>query len=247
MGSRIAMGFVVCAAFAAPAFAQPKPPAGQTKTMPLPPPVNADVKQGLDLYAAGDFTAAVPVLERAHEAEPANFEVHFALAQALRKTGQCDKALPHYKALVDTAPEPAKADEVHAAMAECPVAVVTPPPPMPAPTPPPVTVVVHDSSISTTNVLMIGGAGAGLAAALCLFMAARDASNDAAAAALYKDYEDISSRSTKLYIASGFTAAAGIALAVTAYIGIKASKEHSTGVAIAPHANGGTIVLEGSW
>jgi tetratricopeptide (TPR) repeat protein len=234
---------LLCVVLATPAaFAQQPHPA------PAPPPTpspSADETQGRDLYAAGAYADAAAALQRAYDAAPNNFDIHFMLAQALRQSNQCEKALPHYKALIDA--DPARADDVRAAMAQCPVAEVTPPPPTPPAPPPPQTVVVHDSALSTGNVLMIGGAGAGIAAGVCLFLAARDANSDAQAAALYSDYTDLSSRSTRLYIASGITAAVGLALAVTTVFRIKAAKEHSTEVTVAPTAKGGAIVLEGSW
>lgn len=240
MGLRLSL---LCVALAAPAaFAQQPHPAPAPAPTPAP---SADETQGRELYMAGSYADAAVALQRAHDADPNNFEVHFMLAQALRQSNQCDKALPHYKALADA--DPAKADDVRAAMAQCPVAEVTPPPPTPPAPPPPQTIVVHDSALSTGNVLMIGGAGAGLAAGVCLFLAARDASSDAQAAALYSDYSDLSARSTRLYIASAITAGAGLALAVTTVFRIKAAKEHSTEVTVAPTAKGGTIVLEGSW
>jgi tetratricopeptide (TPR) repeat protein len=222
---------LLCAAAAGPAYADT--PA-------------ADAKQGLDLYTSGDFAGAVPFLERAHDADPTNIDLHFALAQALRQSGKCDEAMPHYKALLDAAPD--KADAVRAAMAQCPApAAITPPPPAPPPPAPPQTVIVHDTAISTGDMLMLGGAGAGLAAAACLFLAAHDDANDAQAAALYSDYDSISARSRNEYIASGVFAVAGVALAVTAVVRISRSKESSTGVSLAPHPHGGAIVLGGSW
>jgi tetratricopeptide (TPR) repeat protein len=234
---------VLCAVFATPAFAQQ--PSQPPTPAPTPPQPSADETQGRDLYAAGSYADAAAALQRAHDADPNNADVHFLLAQALRQAGRCEQALPHYKALIDV--DPVKADEVRAAMAQCPVAEVTPPPPTPTPPPPPQTIVVHDSSLSTGNILMIGGAGAGLAAGVCLFLAARDANSDAQAAALYKDYVDLSTHSTHLYIASAITAGAGVALAVTTLFRIKAAKEHATEVTVAPTAKGGAIVLEGSW
>jgi hypothetical protein len=95
--------------------------------------------------------------------------------------------------------------------------------------------------------LLVGGAGAAIGASVCLFMAAHDDANDANAAALFSDHEDISARSRRLYLASGISAAAGVGLAVTAFIRIKSSKESSTSIAIAPHAGGGSLVVGGSW
>lgn len=101
--------------------------------------------------------------------------------------------------------------------------------------------------MSTTNVLLVGGTGALLGASLVLFIAAHDDSGDADLAARYQDHDDLATRSTRLYIASGVTAAAAVGLAVMTYVRIHKSREHSTGFAIAPHTGGGSLVIGGSW
>jgi hypothetical protein len=115
------------------------------------------------------------------------------------------------------------------------------------PAPPPAPVVVHEGGISKTDVLLVGGAGVALGASVVLFMAAHSDADDANAAALFQDHEDIAARSRRLYLASGITAAGAIALGVTAFLHIRSSSESSTSVAIAPHAGGGSLVIGGSW
>lgn len=117
--------------------------------------------------------------------------------------------------------------------------------PPPAPTAPPETVVV--SSVGRTDLLVIGGAGAALGASVVLFMSAQSASDDANKAALFQDHSDIEARSTRLYIASGVFAAAAIGLGYFEYTRLHKSKERSTGVAIAPHSGGGSLVVGGTW
>ena len=138
----------------------------------------------------------------------------------------------------DAAPEPAHVE---------PTPPAPPPPPPPVPPPPPERIVVHEQELDTTNMFLIGGAGAGIAAALCLALAGHEASGDAATATLYKDYADISARSTRLYVASGISAAVGLGLAVTALVRIRSANETTSGVAITPRAGGASIVWEGSW
>jgi tetratricopeptide (TPR) repeat protein len=207
----------------------------------------ADVaRQGLDLYTAGDFAGAIPHLERAHEMEPSNFEVHYALAQALRQAGRCGDAVPHYKALVDSAPETQKA-EVRANMELCPAAGITEQPATPPPPAPPPEPVIIREGISKTDIGLIAGAGAGIGAAIGLFIAASGDSGDADVARSYDDYERLSARSTTLYVASGIVAAAGIGLGVFAFLRIKSSKEQSSSLSLSPRTGGGTLVWEGSW
>src|SRR5512143_2043718 len=66
---------------------------------PGPLPAADLAKQGIDLYKAGNFAGAVAPLERAVELEPNNFEYKYTLAQALRQSGQCAKAVPIYRSI----------------------------------------------------------------------------------------------------------------------------------------------------
>src|SRR5262245_29492954 len=99
----------------------------------MTPTAAESAKQGTDLYNTGDFAGAVAPLQQAVEREPNNFEYRFALAQALRQSGNCGDAVPHYKQALATAPAE-RANEVSTALAACPTAgitqqPVTPPPP----------------------------------------------------------------------------------------------------------------------
>jgi len=143
---------MLSAAFASAAYAQPGP---------LPAADSA--KQGTDLYNAGDYAGAVAPLQRAVEMEPNNFDYRFMLAQALRQSGKCADAMPHYKQLEASAPSE-RANDVKAAMAACPNAGITQPEPTPPPPPPPAPEPVQRSGMSRGNALMLAGAGAGIAA-----------------------------------------------------------------------------------
>lgn len=119
----------------------------------------------------------------------------------------------------------------------------TPPPP-PAPAEP--QVIVRGGGISTSNGALLVGSGAGLAAGLCLFLAAQWDDGDAEAAARYEDHSRIAARADRLRIGAAISAGAGIALGVLAAYRIKVSKE-GTELAISPKKGGAALVLERSW
>ena len=237
MGSRLLIGTALAAGLAGiPAHAQPGP---------LPAADSA--KQGTDLYNAGDYAGAVAPLQRAVEMEPNNYEYRFALAQALRQSGHCGDAVPHYKQAVASAP-PEKANDIKTAMAACPNSGITeqpatPPPPAPAPEP---QVVYQGGGMSGGNALMLVGAGAGLAAGLCLFLSAHSDDGDANDAASFEDYARISARADRLRIGAAIAGGAGVVLGVIAIYRIKHSKE-GTQVSFTPRKGGGSLVLERSW
>ena len=239
MGSRLLIGAAFGAALATvPAHAQPGP---------LPAADSA--KQGTDLYKAGDYARAVAPLQRAVEMEPNNFEYRFMLAQALRQSGNCGAAVPHYKQLESSVP-PERAEELKTAAAGCPSADVNSQPatPVPAPPQPPAepTVVYKSSGVSGVNALLLAGAGAGVATGLCLFIAASSDDDDAAAAASYDDYSRISTRADRLRIGAAVAAGAGIALGVIGMYRLRGSNE-GTQVSLTPRKGGGMFVLERSW
>ena len=237
MGSRLLIATALGAALATvPAHAQPGP---------LPAADSA--KQGIDLYKAGDYAGAVAPLQRAVEMEPNNFEYRFYLAEALRQSGNCGEAVPHYKQLQTTAP-PEKQNDVKTAMAACPNAGITqqpttPPPPAPPPEP---QVVYRSSGGGGSNAWLLVGAGAGLAAGAILFLAAHYDDDDASVAASYDDYSRISARADRERIGAIVAGGVGVTLGVIAIIRIKHSKE-STQVSLTPRRGGAALVLEGSW
>ncbi len=236
MGSRLVLAAVIGAAFAGTtAHAQPGP---------LPAADSA--KQGIDLYNAGDYAGAVAPLQRAVELEPNNFEYRFMLAQALRQSGNCGEAVPHYKQLESSAP-PDRANDVKTAMAQCPSASISMQQPTPPPPPPAEPQIVYRSGgTSKGNALLLVGAGAGIAAGICLAIAAYNDSNDADAAASYEDYDRISSRSDRLYLGSLVSAGAGVALGAIAIVRMRGSNE-GTQVSLTPKRGGAALVLERSW
>ncbi|HUQ06025.1 MAG TPA: tetratricopeptide repeat protein [Kofleriaceae bacterium] len=222
--------------------------AASSASAQTPPPAPSAGARAQELYRAGDFSGALPLFEEAHRAEPANFDYEWGLAQSLRQTSQCDKALLHYQALREAAPDPKTARDVRDQMALCPGgAIEEEPPPPPPPTTTAVVEVSGRSGGATTKTwLMAAGAGAGIGLSVVFFLDYR-ASNDAAeAAARFDDHEKFSARADRMLIGSGVAAVIGVGLAV---ISIRRFKhEHRTAeVAIVPRADGGAVVWSGSW
>lgn len=237
MGSRLLLGAALGAALVTvPAHAQPGP---------LPAADSA--KQGTDLYKAGDYAGAVAPLQRAVEMEPNNFEYRFMLAQALRQSGNCGEAVPHYKQLQTNVP-PDRAEELKTAMAACPSSGISNQPATPAPPPPPAepTVVYKSGGMSRGNQMLLIGAGAGLAAGLCLFVSAQLDDGDAEAAASFADADRISTRADRLRIGAAAAGGLGIVFGVIAVVRIRGSSE-GTQVSLTPRKGGGMFVLERSW
>lgn len=251
-GASLVLAVAIVALGAGPVFAQPRPvPTPAPVPIPPPPETAADLaKQGIELYKAGDYPGAVAILKRAHELEPNVFTHRFALAQALRQAGSCDEAVPHYKALIEAAPDPALARDIRSSMAACPEASADtsepPPPPVvpppPAAPPPP----VASGGISRSNAALMVGAGASLTAAVLLFAGSRLDRGDAERARSADEFERISGRADSWLAASVVTAGAGVGLAVVSYLRYRRSRARGTELAISPRAGGGVAVVLGS-
>jgi hypothetical protein len=228
--------------------AQPRPaPKAAPAPTPPPAPTAADLAmQGVGLSQAGDHAGAVPLLQRAHEMEPGSFAYRFELAQALRQSGNCAEAIPHYKALLETAPDPDAQQKVRSSMELCPEAapdkLAAPALPPPPPPPPP-----SSGDISRSNAALMIGAGVGLTAAVVFFAGSRLDLGDADRARTVDDHEHISGRSHLWLGASIITGGAGIALAVLATVRHERAKR-GTEISISPRAGGGVAVgLGGSF
>jgi tetratricopeptide (TPR) repeat protein len=239
------LGVLAVVGVSGPAHAQW--PGAAPPPAPPPPESAADfAKLGIEAYKAGDFAGAIAHLEKSHELEPNSFDVRFTLAQAYRQSGSCDKAAPHYKAILANAPDPETAKALQVGAEQCPGVVEKPKPPPPPPAPPP-QIIVKSGSLSKTNIALFAGAGAGLGAAVGLFLAARSDDSDAEVAVSFDDHERISTRADRLRIASIASAGIGVALAAVAVYRIRVAKREQAQLAITPHADGGVLVLGGSW
>lgn len=66
---------------------------------------NSDLAAGAKLAAAGDFAAALPLLEKAVAAEPGNADAQNLLGFSHRKLGNWEQALEHYQLALRADPE----------------------------------------------------------------------------------------------------------------------------------------------
>jgi hypothetical protein len=111
----------------------------------MKPEARALYDQGLALYQAKDYAAAIKALEQGFALEPRR-EFLFANAQARRLDGDCRGAVPLYQRFLEMAPPPVQAQATQIALARCaqqlaaarvepiaPPVVVAPPPPPPPP------------------------------------------------------------------------------------------------------------------
>ena len=74
-------------------------------------PKNPDFAAGAKLVAAGDYMAALPLLEKAVATEPGNADAQNYLGYNHRKLGNREKALEHYQLALQADPEHRGANE----------------------------------------------------------------------------------------------------------------------------------------
>ena len=72
---------------------------------------NADLAAGAKLVAAGDYEAALPLLEKAVAAEPDNADAQNYLGYNYRKLNNREKALEHYRLALKADPDHRGANE----------------------------------------------------------------------------------------------------------------------------------------
>jgi len=122
------------------AEATPTPPDAPS---PEPAPMGALAREryeeGLRLYGARDFAAAISLFEEGFALEPRR-EFLFAEAQAHRLAGNCARAVPLYRRFLETAPSAIQVDATRLGLDRCAkqeaaaaTAARTAPPPEPAP------------------------------------------------------------------------------------------------------------------
>lgn len=186
------------------------------------------------------------VLARAVEMEPSNTEYKLVLADEERLSNQCDKALPRYKELLD-APG-ADRERVLTGAKQCPTAfviearqAVAPPPVPPEPT------IVYQRSVDTKTIAVITGMGVCLGGSLAMFLASRDSRSDADDARSYADHERIAARADREEVYSAVLLAGAIGLGGYAFYRLKFQSERPTEVAVTARADGGALVVRGSW
>ncbi|MDQ3338487.1 MAG: hypothetical protein M4D80_25245 [Myxococcota bacterium] len=222
-------------------------------------PTSDAYKKAIEAYKAGKYDEAVGLLEAAYNVEPKP-EILFALAQAERLSGQCDKAIVHYRELLTKTTELATAKAVQNNLALCPGG--EPPPPKEAPpksdskeTPEPRidvvqgptrTVVVKKSDPLAIGLLAGGALSGGFAVGMLLrSMSTRD---DAASARTLDDANELHDRADRdrlIAIVAGGVGAVAIGFAVFRFA--RGGKPAATEVAVTPTSGGSMFVLSKIW
>jgi tetratricopeptide (TPR) repeat protein len=204
------------------------------------------VDQGLAAYKAGDYPAAITALAKAQELEP-SFDTQFALAQAYRLASQCEQALPHYKALLDASTDLSTGRLIQTSMALCvppePEKPPPPPPPEPPPPPPP-KIIVREGPPSLLMIGLIGSGAVMFGSSVGWFLASHENREDADAAQTFDAHQKIQNRADRQRVYGYITLAASAGLIGYAVYRFK-FKSASTEVALAPSAEGATLVARG--
>lgn len=256
MSSLIALTFVVVVA--TPSVAQADDPTAgpvpDVAASAVGPSADAWLRIGLERYERGNFVGAIEAFERGYQREARPMFL-FALGQAHRKRGDCDRARAMYDAFLATSPPQAQADAAIEQREMC-----EPPPPEPEPTPAPVAappaprVLVIEHATRTTpwyrDPIAVGSGGVTLAlvgTGVGLWLAADRAANDAAAATTYDRHVQLRERAESRQLAAGITfGAAAVTTAVTIWRIARDRTEHETreherGAALTPVIGAGGI------
>lgn len=238
MGSKLAVLAAALIALSRPGHAEPKP--GEL------------VKQGLDAYKAGKYDDAAALLGQAYAVD-ARVETLFALAQAERLGGHCDKAIPRYRKLVNLSADLNIAKLVHDNLSLCEPIEPTPKPklePKPEPAPPPPRIIVRDVNHTdlATSSLYAGGALA-LGVSVGLFIASAASTNDATRARTFDDYHRLLDRSDRDRVLGYVAAGAGVGMIGFAiYRSVRRQPPSSTTeLGLAPSPTGTMLFVSSRW
>ena len=223
-------------------------------------PTSDAYKKGIDAYKAGKYDDAIGFLEQAYKAEPKP-EILFALAQAERLGGKCDKAIVHYRELLTKTTELATAKAVQNNLALCPGGE-PPPPKADAPpkddskeTPEPridvvqgptKTVVVRKSDPLAVGLLAGGALSGGFA--IGMLLRSSSTRDSAASARTLDDANELNDRADRdrlIAIVAGGVGAVAIGFAVFRLA--RGGKTTTTEVAVTPTSGGSMFVLSKIW
>jgi tetratricopeptide (TPR) repeat protein len=201
-------------------------------------------KQGIDAYKAGDYAKAAALLERAYKADPKP-ETLFALAQAERLGGKCDKAIPHYNKLLEKTTELNQAKLIQNNVGLC-EASLDKKPDEPA-KPVTRTVVREVRKSDRVATAMLGGGMLAIGSSVGLFLAASGAASDASAARTLDDHDRFLDRATRDRVLAFVAGGVGAGLVVGAIVKWQLDGTKPTEVAVVPSASGATFAVSGRW
>ena len=211
------------------------------------------MKQGIDAYKAGDYDKAAGLLERAYKAD-AKPETLFALAQAERLGGHCDKAIPHYKKLLEKTTDLAQAKLIQNNLGLC-EASTPPPPPPPEPgattAEPPKPEVVTKTVVRETHktdklaTVMLAGGMLAIGGGVGLYVVAKRATSDARVARTLEIHDSLLDRASRDRVLGYVALGAGAALITGAIVKWSLGSSTKSEVALVPSAHGATFALSG--
>lgn len=222
-------------------------------------PTAADLmRQGADAFRAGRYEEAIAAIQQAYDLDPQT-DTLFALAQAERLGGHCDRAIGHYKQVLSSLSDLEKAKLVQSNLSLCEKAEPEPAPgptptPVPAPTPTPPPAITATSSTEHPSdrlaTLSLGAGALGIGAGIGLHLAANNSRDAAGSARTLGDSRELASRADRERLLSITSFVAGGALVGYAvYRWIRGPGEAARGAALAihPHPDAPSIGVVGRW
>lgn len=242
-----ALSALVALALAAPAAAQPasEPP-------PSPDAVaNNWLRIGLERYEHGNLVGAIEAFERGNAVDPRP-EFLFALGQAHRRRGDCERADRYFGEFLATGPSAGQAEAARGQLARCEPA--PPPPPSPSaaaapPPPPPPQIVVAATPRRDRIAWIAGGAGIALAATgATLVWLAHDRAADADAATTYDRHHALVARAHSFEVGGAIAlSAAAVAGGVVAWRALRGGDERATPVRVTLASHGYGLAVRGAF
>ncbi|MGE0870598.1 MAG: hypothetical protein AB7P03_18680 [Kofleriaceae bacterium] len=209
-------------------------------------------KQGDELFQAKSFDEAAKRYEQAYNLDPDPAHL-FALAQAERLGGHCDRAIGHYKKLTDAATSPRAAEFVQESLDQCGAGDWAQPPApkpaaTPAPQPRPLPVAVPARSTDTLATSMFAGGALAVGLGVGLAVTSRAIGLDSDEAANSDIYYASHDRADRYMLAAGIAGAVGVGLiGFSVYRWVSGGKEHHTSVAVVPTSTGATAAMFARW
>lgn len=247
-----------------PSFVQAQPAPQPEGAEPVAERPGNQLELGLRYYDTQQYEEAAEAFRQAYMADPKP-EILYALAQAYRMSGRCDRAREAYQSFLRTKPEARKAEAARVNMDRCEPKPAAPPVPAPAPTPKTAapapspkptrdTPTAHDTQSSPWytdtlgDVLTVGGL-AGLGAAGVFHLIENRNESDMDSAATYGEYESShadANRARKVVLISGTAGGVLLVAGVVRYL-TRSPDTSSTEIsgAVAPH--GGGITWSGTF
>jgi tetratricopeptide (TPR) repeat protein len=254
---------VLIATVSLPSFAQaqraPQPEGAEPVAERRP---GNQLELGLRYYDTQQYEEAAEAFRQAYMANPKP-EILYALAQAYRMSGRCDRAQEAYQSFLRTNPEAKKAEAAKVNMERCEPKPAAPPAPAPAPKAPPTpspkpardTPAAHDTDSFSPwytdtlgDVLTVGGL-AGLGAAGVFHLIENQRESDMESAATYGEYESShadANRARKVVLISGTAGGVLLVAGIVRYL-TRSPDASSTEISAAVEPHGGGLTWSGTF